>query len=81
LLGGSLRTAPWLVAIHLPLLFAPDWSWTTVGISFATMALAAPFFRYLLGMHPLDTSGSLFAVGLQHAAFNCAVALAAVRGG
>jgi membrane protease YdiL (CAAX protease family) len=79
--GGALRTAPFFVAIHIPLLFAPGWTWTSVGISFGALAVAAPFFRYLLGMHLLDTDGSLFAVGLQHAAFNGSGALAAVHGG
>jgi len=45
------------------------------------LAIAAPFFRYLLGMHLLDTGGSLLAVGVQHAAFNGAGSLSGVDGG
>jgi membrane protease YdiL (CAAX protease family) len=81
LLGGALLTAPMFVAIHLPLLFAAGWTWRTVSISFGALAIAAPFFRYLLGLHLRATGGSLFAVGLQHAAFNGCAALAAVDGG
>lgn len=81
LLGGALRTAPFFVAIHLPLLFAAGWTWSTVAISAGALVVAAPFFRYLLGMHLADTGGSLLAVGVQHAAFNAAGALAAVNGG
>ena len=39
------------------------------------VVIAAPFMRYLLGMHYLDTRGSLPAVGLQHAAFNASAGL------
>jgi hypothetical protein len=52
-----------------------------VLVSLGALVVAAPFFRYLLGLHLRDTRGSLFAVGLQHAAFNGCAALAAVHGG
>ena len=69
LLGGSLLTAPLFVAVHLPLLFAPGFGWPNLFLSLGLLLLAAPFMRYLLGMHYLAT-GSLLAVGLQHASFN-----------
>jgi len=81
LLGGSLRTAPLFVGIHLPLLFAAGWTWRSVAVSAAALTVAAPFFRYLLGMHLLDTRYSLLAVGVQHAAFNASGALPFVHGG
>jgi membrane protease YdiL (CAAX protease family) len=81
LLGGSLRTAALFVGIHLPLLFGAGWTWRSVGVSAAALIAAAPFFRYLLGMHLLDTRYSLLAVGIQHAAFNASGALAFVHGG
>lgn len=81
LMGGSMRTAPFFVAIHVPLLFGSGWTWASVGISLGALAIAAPFFRYLLGMHLLDTGGSLLAVGVQHAAFNGAGSLSGVDGG
>jgi membrane protease YdiL (CAAX protease family) len=81
LLGGSLRTAVPFVGIHLPLLFAAGWTWRSVAISAAALIAAAPFFRYLLGMHLVDTRYSLLAVGVQHAAFNASGALPAVHGG
>jgi hypothetical protein len=42
---------------------------------------AAPIYRYLLGMHMLDTGGSLLAVAIQHASWNAAQKLEAVEGG
>ena len=80
LLVGSLLTAPAFVAIHLPLLFAPGWTWSGVGISFAALVVSAPFFRYLLGTQWMDT-GSLLALGLLHASFNASGALGVTVGG
>lgn len=40
----------------------------------------APFYRYLLGMHLVDTGGSLLAIGIQHAARNEAGDLGFVDG-
>jgi hypothetical protein len=70
LLKGSLLTAPWFFAIHIPLSFAPGWTWSSAAFNLALLVVIAPVMRYLLGMHYLDTRGSLLAVGLQHAAFN-----------
>ena len=39
-----------------------------------------PFYRYLLGMHLLDTGGSLLAVGIQHASWNAATSLGVFSG-
>jgi len=75
LLRGSLMTAPWFAAIHLPLSFTPGWTWSSAAVNLALVVLIAPFMRYLLGMHYLDTRGSLLAVGLQHAAFNASAGL------
>ena len=72
LLVGSLLTAPLFVAIHLPLLFASGWTWRDAGIGVGVLVVAAPFYRYLLGMHLLDTGGSVLAIGVQHAAWNAA---------
>ena len=72
LLVGSLLTAPLFVAIHLPLLFASGWTWRDVGIGVGVLVVAAPFYRYQLGMHLLDTGGSVLAIGVQHAAWNAA---------
>lgn len=70
LLIGSLMTAPWFFAIHIPLSFAPGWTWSSAAFNLTLVLLMAPVMRLLLGMHYLDTRGSLLAAGLQHAAFN-----------
>jgi membrane protease YdiL (CAAX protease family) len=75
LLIGSLLTASWFVANHLPLSFLPGWTWHNVAINLGLLAVAAPVMRYLLGMHYLGTRGSLLAVGLQHSAFNASSSL------
>ena len=72
LLVGSLLTAPPFVAIHVPLLFPSGWTWGDVAVGFAVLCVAAPFYRYLLGMHLLGTGGSVLAIGVQHAAWNAA---------
>ena len=38
-------------------------------------------YRYLLGMHLLDTGGSILAAGIQHASWNAAQNLNVVEGG
>jgi predicted small integral membrane protein len=68
-------TAPWFFAIHIPMSFAPGWTWPSAAFGLAIGLLTAPFMRYLMGMHYLDTRGSLLAVGLQHAAFNASAGL------
>jgi membrane protease YdiL (CAAX protease family) len=68
--GGALRTAPLFVAMHLPLQFAPGWTWPSVLVGVLALAIMAPFFRYLMGETLHATGGSLLAVGVLHAAFN-----------
>jgi membrane protease YdiL (CAAX protease family) len=80
LLAASLLTAPLFAGIHLPLLFADDPSTSSVLVGAALLFGAAPFYRYLLGMHLLDTGGSILAIGVQHAAWNAAANLDPVRG-
>jgi membrane protease YdiL (CAAX protease family) len=74
LLRSALLTAPLFVAIHIPLGFAPGWTWPDALLNLGLLVVAAPFLRYLIGVHYLGTGGSLLAVGLQHASFNAAVA-------
>jgi membrane protease YdiL (CAAX protease family) len=80
LLVGSLLTAPLFAAIHVPLLFASGWTWRDVAVGFAVLLVAAPFYRYLLGMHLLDTGGSVLAIGVQHAAWNASGNLDGIDG-
>jgi membrane protease YdiL (CAAX protease family) len=81
LLSASLITAVFFAGIHVPLYFEGDQPGTEIAISLALLFAAAPFYRYLLGMHLLDTRGSLLAVGIQHASWNAATKLDAVDGG
>ena len=74
---GSLMTAPWFAAIHIPLSFTPGWTWSNAAFNLGLVLVLAPFMRLLLGMHYLDTRGSLLAVGLQHSAFNASSDLGA----
>ena len=69
-LRGALLTAPLFVAMHLPLQFAPGWTWADVGVGVVVLAVVAPFFRYLMGDALEATGGSLLAIGVMHAAFN-----------
>lgn len=69
---GALLTAPPFVAIHVPLLFPSGWTWSDVAVGFGVLAVAAPFYRYLLGLHLLGTGGSVLAIGVQHASWNAA---------
>jgi uncharacterized protein len=80
LLVGSLLTAPLFAAIHLPLQFMGDPTRTEVLVSTAVLFGAAPFYRYLLGMHLLDTGGSVLAIAVQHASWNAAGQLDGVSG-
>ena len=80
LLVGSLATAVPFAAIHVPLLFETGWTWPDVGLGLLVLFGAAPFYRYLLGMHLLDTGGSLLAIAVQHAAWNTAGRMEEVRG-
>jgi membrane protease YdiL (CAAX protease family) len=80
LLIGSLLTAPLFAGIHVPMQFEPGWTWSGVAVGLALLFAMAPFYRYLLGMHLLDTGGSILAIAVQHAAWNEAQKLDAVRG-
>lgn len=80
LLVASLLTAPLFAAIHIPLFFEGDVTWSNVAYNFALLFAAAPFYRYLIGMHLLDTGGSILAIGIQHAAWNAAGSLEPVQG-
>jgi len=80
LLVGSLLTAPLFAAIHIPLYFGTGWTWSQVGVGLAVLFGVAPFYRYLLGMHLLDTGGSVLAIAVQHASWNTAGRMDEVRG-
>ncbi|HEX5861234.1 MAG TPA: CPBP family glutamic-type intramembrane protease [Nocardioides sp.] len=80
LLLGALLTAPAFAAIHVPLQIAGSDSWSELGIGVLVLFVGAPFYRYLLGMHLLDTSGSLLAIAVQHAAWNASGNLDSVQG-
>ena len=80
LLLGALLTAPLFAAIHVPLQIAQSDSWSDFGIGLAVLFLGTPFYRYLLGMHLLDTRGSILAIGVQHASWNASGSLDSVDG-
>lgn len=84
LLIGSLLTAVPFFVIHIPLAFAANgWkgtTWSEAGLDWALIALAAPFFRYLVGTQLIDTGGSVLAVGLLHAGFNASGQMTAING-
>jgi membrane protease YdiL (CAAX protease family) len=85
LLIGSLLTAVPFFVIHIPLAYANHgWkgtTWHDAIVDWAWLAVAAPFFRYLIGTQLIDTGGSVLAVGLLHASFNGAGQMSAVTGG
>src|SRR4051812_20503336 len=85
LLLGSLLTAVPFFLIHLPVAFEekgwPGTSWHDALGTWAILLVAAPFFRYLIGMVLVDTGGSLLAAGLLHASFNASGALPIATGG
>jgi membrane protease YdiL (CAAX protease family) len=80
LLVGALITAVPFAAIHIPLQFTGDWTWSEAGIGLALVFGIAPFSRYLVGMHLLDTGGSVLAAVIQHASWNAAGNLDGVGG-
>ena len=80
LLRSAALTALPFAVVHIPLSFEGDWTWSEAGLGLATVFLAAPFYRYLLGMHLLDTRGSILAIGIQHASWNEAAKLDGVHG-
>jgi hypothetical protein len=75
-----LFTAPLFAAIHIPLQFEGAWTWSEVTVGVAVLFGATPFYRYLLGMHLIDTGGSVLAASVQHASWNAVVDLDGVRG-
>ncbi len=80
LLVGSLLTGLPVAMYHVPLSFEGDWTWSEAGLGLALVFGLVPFYRYLLGMHLLDTGGSLLAVGIQHASWNAATNLGVFSG-
>ena len=80
LLVGSLLTAPLFAAMHVPMQFYGDWTWSGVGVQLLILFAMAPVYRYLLGMQLLDTGGSVLAIGVLHASWNAAGKLGAVEG-
>ena len=64
LLVGSLLTAPLWAGIHLPVFFTGDWTWSEVWPDLALLLPMAFVYRYQLGMHLLDTGGSVLVVGV-----------------
>ena len=85
LLVGSLLTAIPFFVIHIPLAFAEhgltDTTWAQAALDLSLIALAAPFFRYLLGTQLVDSGGSILAISLLHASFNASGQMSAVLGG
>ena len=79
LLIAALLTGLPFAAIHLPLYLAEGWSSETAG-NLALLFLLVPVYRYLLGIHLLDTGGSVLAIGIQHASWNASGSLGAVEG-
>src|SRR5215211_6359383 len=65
LLVGSLITAVFFAAIHVPLQFEGDPSPSRILASTGLVFLTALIARYLIGMHLLDTRGSILAAGVQ----------------
>ena len=80
LLVGALLTALPFAAIHVPLHFGAGWTWPEAGVGLAVLVGMAPIYRYLLGMHLLDTGGSILAIAVQHASWNTAARLDGIRG-
>ncbi|HET8959912.1 CPBP family intramembrane glutamic endopeptidase [Nocardioides sp.] len=80
LLIGSLLTAPLFALIHVPLQLGGGATRTEAAYGILVVFLGAPFYRYLLGMHLMDTGGSILAIAVQHAAWNASGNLDAVRG-
>jgi uncharacterized protein len=80
LLVGSLLTAPLFAAIHVPLQLGDGASWSESAFGILVVFVTAPFYRYLLGMHLMDTHGSILAIAVQHAAWNASGNLDAVDG-
>lgn len=80
LLVGSLLTAPFFAALHVPLYLVGDPTGPELGRNLLLLFALAPIYRYLIGMHLLDTRGSILAIGIQHAAWNASGKLDSVQG-
>lgn len=80
LLVGALLTAPLFAGIHLPLQLMGDPSRSEVLVGTAVLFAVSPFYRYLLGVHLLETGGSILAIALQHASWNTAGSMDGVDG-
>jgi membrane protease YdiL (CAAX protease family) len=80
LLVSSLLTAVPFALIHVPLYLADAATASELARNLALLFALAPIYRYLLGVHLLDTGGSVLAVGIQHAAWNASGNLEAVEG-
>ena len=80
LLVGSLLTAPLFAAIHVPLEFYGDRTWSGHAVQLLILLAIAVVYRYLIGTQLLDTGGSLLAIGVLHASWNASRNLDAVEG-
>ena len=80
LLVGSLLTAPLFAAIHVPLEFYGDRTWSEIAVQLVILFAIASVYRYLIGMQLLDTGGSVLAIGVLHASWNASRSLEAVEG-
>lgn len=80
LILSSLLTAVPFALIHIPLYVADAATALELARNLALLFALAPVYRYLLGVHMLETRGSVLAVGIQHAAWNASVDLEAVDG-
>jgi membrane protease YdiL (CAAX protease family) len=80
LLVASLLTAVPFAAIHVPLQFQTGWTWSSVAGGVALLLGLAPVYRYQLGMHLLDTGGSVLVIAVQHASWNTAIRMDEVDG-
>jgi membrane protease YdiL (CAAX protease family) len=80
LLVGSVITAPFFAALHIPLYLAGDPTGPELARNLVILFAMAPVYRYLIGMHLLDARGSILAIGIQHAAWNASGKLDSVEG-
>lgn len=80
LILSSLLTAVPFALIHIPLYVAETTTASELARNLALLFALAPAYRYLLGVHMLDTRGSVLVVGIQHAAWNASGQLEAVDG-
>lgn len=81
LVKGAALTAVPFAALHLPLSFVGDVTWSQALVASAFLVGAAPFMRYVMGRADQATGGSLLAVGVTHASFNASGQLEVVNGG